>query len=130
MFATAVPEDSARPRTSAQNDRFPVTRWTGNGIYSAAKDMWGMIVINARPTLIIAFVAVILSARDMYPCETTQNERSSVEMVEQANAIVRVRAVEYAIAPQDPNVFTNGEPDSRIRFKVLSKSFGSRYRGS
>jgi hypothetical protein len=27
--------------------------------------------------------------------------------------------VEYAIVPQDPNVFTTGEPDSMIRFKVL-----------
>jgi hypothetical protein len=118
MFAIVVPEDSSRPRTSAQNDRFPVTRWTGNGIYSAAKDMWGMIVINARPTLIIAFVAVILSARGAYPCSTNR-EVSGVEIVKQADAIVRVSAVEYAIAPQNPNVFTNGEPDSRIRFKVL-----------
>jgi hypothetical protein len=81
--------------------------------------MWDMIVINARPTLVIAFVAVIVSATDMYPCEIPEKQRSSVEMVEQADAIVRVSAVEYAVAPQDPNVFTNGEPDSMIRFKVL-----------
>jgi hypothetical protein len=78
-----------------------------------------MIVINARPTLMIVFVAVIISATDMYPCEIPQKEVSSMEMVKQADAIVRVNAVEYAIAPQDPNVFTNGEPDSMIRFKVL-----------
>ena len=78
-----------------------------------------MIVINARPTLMMVFVAVIVSATDMYPCEIPQKERSSAEMVEQSDAIVGVRAVEYAIAPHDPNVFTTGEPDSMIRFKVL-----------
>jgi hypothetical protein len=81
--------------------------------------MWGMIVINAKPTLMMVFVAVIVSATDMYPCEIPQKERSSAEMVEQSDAIVRVRAVEYVIAPQNPNVFTTGEPDSMIRFKVL-----------
>ena len=77
-----------------------------------------MIVINARPILITAFVAMILSATGAYPCSTNRAV-SSVEMVKQADAIVRVSAVEYAIAPQDPNVFTTGEPDSMIRFKVL-----------
>jgi hypothetical protein len=77
-----------------------------------------MIVINARATLSVSFVAVILLAADAYPC-STNSEVSSVEMVNKADAIVRVSAVEYAVAPQDPNVFTTGEPDSMIRFKVL-----------
>jgi hypothetical protein len=40
-------------------------------------------------------------------------------MVKEADAIVRAKAVEYAIEPRDPNVRTTGEPDSTIRFKVL-----------
>jgi hypothetical protein len=59
---------------------FRSPRWTGNGIYSAAKDMWAMIVINARTTLITAFVAMILFATDTYACEITAAV-SSVEMV-------------------------------------------------
>lgn len=38
-------------------------------------------------------------------------------MVNQADVIVRVMAVEYVVAPR-PNVWTTGEPDSTIRFKV------------
>jgi len=39
-------------------------------------------------------------------------------MVQQADLILRAIAVEYAVAP-NPNERTTGEPDSRIRFKVL-----------
>jgi hypothetical protein len=79
---------------------------------------WGMIVINARPTLIMTAVAVIVSATDGYAC-SRMSPVSSVEMVKQADAIVRVTAAEYASPPQNPNVWTTGEPDSTIRFKVL-----------
>jgi hypothetical protein len=77
----------------------------------------GMIVINNRLQLITA-VVMVLSATYVHPC-SLGGETSSTQMVKQADAIVRVRAVEYAIAPKDPNMFTNGEPDSMIRFKVL-----------
>jgi hypothetical protein len=39
-------------------------------------------------------------------------------MVQQADVIVRAVAFEYTIKPR-PNTWTNGEPDSRIRFKVV-----------
>jgi hypothetical protein len=76
-----------------------------------------MIVINNRPQLIMAVVTVLL-ATYAYPC-SLGGEISSTQMVKKADAIVRVSAVEYASAPKDPNMFTNGEPDSTIRFKVL-----------
>jgi hypothetical protein len=68
--------------------------------------------------LIMAVVAMIVSAEDAYPCSRL-SPVSSVEMVKQADAIVRVTAVEYASPPQNPNMWTTGEPDSKIRFKVL-----------
>jgi hypothetical protein len=40
-------------------------------------------------------------------------------MVRDADAIVRVRAIEYERLPADSNVITTGVPDSRIRFSIL-----------
>jgi hypothetical protein len=66
---------------------------------------------------IVGFIAVILSM-DAYPCQRA-DPVSSVDMVKQADVIVRVTAVEYAVSPRSPNMRTTGEPDSAIRFKVL-----------
>jgi hypothetical protein len=63
-------------------------------------------------------VATILSATHAYACQRV-NSVSSVEMVKQADAIVRATAVEYASAPQNPSMLTMGQLDSTIRFKVL-----------
>jgi hypothetical protein len=70
-----------------------------------------------RPSWIVAFIAVILLT-DAYPC-TRAGPVSSIEMVKQADAIVRATAMGYAVAPRNPNTWTTGEPDSTIRFKVL-----------
>jgi hypothetical protein len=66
---------------------------------------------------IVGFIAVILST-DAYPCQRV-DPVASVDMVKQADVIVRVMAVEYAVPPGTPNMRTTGEPDSAIRFKVL-----------
>ena len=65
----------------------------------------------------VVSIAVILST-DAYPCQRV-DPVSSVDMVKQADAIARVTAVEYAVAPRRPNMRTTGEPDSAIHFKVL-----------
>jgi hypothetical protein len=62
------------------------------------------IVLTARPAAAI-------------PCSIVA-PISAVEMVRSADAIVRATAVEYARAPADPEVFTTGEPDSLVRFKL------------
>jgi len=66
----------------------------------------------------VAFISAILSATFAFPCQRA-DPVSSVDMVRQADLILRVMAVEYAIAPRNLNERTTGEPDSRIRFKVL-----------
>ncbi len=65
-----------------------------------------------------AFIAVFLLAAFAFPCQRA-DAVSSVDMVRQADLILRVTAVGYAIAPRNPNERTTGEPDSRIRFKVV-----------
>jgi hypothetical protein len=45
-------------------------------------------------------------------------------MVNNADVIVRARAVEYATPPSNPNLWTTGVPDSRIHFKVIERIRG------
>jgi hypothetical protein len=40
-------------------------------------------------------------------------------MVKEADVIVRAIAKQYDVASKDPNSWTTGEPDSRVRFEVL-----------
>jgi len=70
--------------------------------------------------LAIAWLAVALPA---LPCSIGEPV-SNVKMVQQAEAIVRATAVEYSVPPADPNSWTGGTPDSRIRFKVTEKIRG------
>jgi hypothetical protein len=51
------------------------------------------------------------------PC-TRGSPVSSSAMVRQADVIARVVALEYAMPPSNPNVWTTGVPDSTIRFHV------------
>jgi hypothetical protein len=71
-----------------------------------------------RACLLVAGLAPIVSATDAYSCSRV-TPVSSVEMVQQADAIMRVTAVEYARPPRDPSMHTAGLPDSTVRFKVL-----------
>ena len=73
-----------------------------------------------------AFVA----AQAAMPCsvavspEGEQIPRSD-EIVLRAEAIVRARAAEYAVAPSDSALVTTGVPDSKIRFQVKEVIRGS-----
>ena len=76
--------------------------------------------MNTRLAVVTAFVAVMVCAVDAYPCKTARSV-SNVEMVREADAIVRVSAENYTVAPKAPISSTgfDVESDSRIRFKVL-----------
>jgi hypothetical protein len=76
--------------------------------------------MNTKLTVATAFVAVMVCAVDAYPCKTARSV-SSVDMVREADAIVRVAAENYTVAPKSPISPTgfDVERDSRIRFKVL-----------
>jgi hypothetical protein len=79
----------------------------------------GTLEMNFVQTLIVALAVVFLSVMDAYPCSLT-HDVSSTEMVKNADAIVRATAVEYVKPPRRffP-VWTSGEPDTTVRFKVL-----------
>lgn len=49
----------------------------------------------------------------------------AVEIVRNADAIVRATAVEYAVPPGDPSIMTTGVPGARIRFRILETIRGS-----
>jgi hypothetical protein len=44
---------------------------------------------------------------------------SNIELIQQADSVIRAKAVEYAKQPSDPNVWTTGAPDSDVRFREL-----------
>jgi hypothetical protein len=61
---------------------------------------------------------VLMLALNAYPCQRS-TQVSSVEMVNQADVIVRAIAEKYEVAPKNPNVVTTGIPDSTVQFHVL-----------
>lgn len=44
---------------------------------------------------------------------------SNVDLVRYADAVIRAKAVEYARPPSNPNLWTTGVPDSKVRFEEL-----------
>jgi hypothetical protein len=44
---------------------------------------------------------------------------SNVDLVRQADSIIRAKVMEYAKPPSDPNIWTTGVPDSEVRFEQL-----------
>src|SRR5229473_2295351 len=76
--------------------------------------------MNVKLTVVTAFVAAMVCAVATYPCKTARSV-SNVEMVREADAIVRVSAENYTVPPKAPISSTgfDVESDSRIRFKVL-----------
>jgi hypothetical protein len=81
--------------------------------------------MNIKQVAVTAFVASMVCAADAYPCKTARSV-SNVDMVREADAIVRVSAENYTIAPKSPISSTgfDVESDSRIRFKVLEVVHG------
>jgi len=74
--------------------------------------------MNVTVTGVAAIVVGLLCATDVYPCSIARPV-SNVEMVREADAIVRATAENYAFAPKNPGSWSGFVPDSRIRFKVL-----------
>lgn len=67
------------------------------------------------------FIAAAVLLSSAYPAEPCSIARpvSPEEVVDGAETIVRAIAVEYAVSPSDPRMWTTGEPDSRVRFRVI-----------
>jgi len=76
--------------------------------------------MNVKVAVVTAFVAAMVCAVDAYPCKTARSV-SNVDMVREADAIVRASTENYTVAPRAPTSSTRFdlETDSRIRFKVL-----------
>ena len=80
----------------------------------------GMLTRNVNITL-----GLLVCAIEGYAC-TVSAPFSSDVLFEKADAIVRAAAVEYAVPPGDPRIRTTGEPDSRIRFRVVESIRGGK----
>lgn len=66
-------------------------------------------------TLTASFLLGAAAAAE--PC-TVVGPISAFQVVEGAEAIVRAKAIDYAVPPSDPRVVTTGVPDSKVRFAV------------
>jgi hypothetical protein len=75
-------------------------------------------MIAQKTTILWTLLGSAAFTTAAYPCSVIGNI-SSVDMVDEADAIVRATAVEYATPPGNPNIRTTGVPDSKVRFKVL-----------
>lgn len=83
------------------------------------------MISTVRHQLLLAVLATSLFAASARPC-SRMSPVSPEQMVEQAGLIVRVTALDYAQPPDNPNVITTGEPDSRVRFRVEAVLKGRR----
>ena len=74
--------------------------------------------MNVKLSAGMATVAMMMCVTGAYPCKTAL-PISNVDMVREADVIVRVEAEKYVLAPKNPDTWTGIEPDSKISFKVL-----------
>lgn len=79
--------------------------------------------MTLRATL-LAVLAVLVASREAYPCSTVSHwpppAASTADfLLALSDVIVRVVAEDYARSPENPDVRTTGEPDSRVRFRIL-----------
>lgn len=63
-------------------------------------------------------IGLSLSTATAWACSVVKIT-SNVELVHQADSIIRAKAVEYAKPPSNPNIRTTGVPDSEVRFEQL-----------
>ena len=66
----------------------------------------------------LTLLGVLTIPKACWPCSVT-HVTSGVELVTKADAILRVRAVEYDKPPSNPTIGTNSVPDSVVKFEVL-----------
>jgi hypothetical protein len=74
--------------------------------------------MNVKATGVATIVVGLLCATDVHSCSIVRPV-SNVEMVREADAIVRATTENYAVEPKNPGSWSGFVPDSRIRFKIL-----------
>ena len=92
------------------------------GAINSLSDFCHFPVSNSEPMdtklTAMALVALMVCAADAYPCKTSRRV-SSVDMVLEADAIARVTAEGYTVAPRVSTSPMGRLDVQRIRFKVL-----------
>ena len=75
------------------------------------------MVIRRRNAIASLFTLSLITAVGR-PCSVIK-VISNVDLVSTADAVIRAKAIEYATPPSDPNIWTTGVPDSKVRFKMM-----------
>ncbi len=71
-----------------------------------------------------ALLGLVVFTIEAYPCSII-GAISNLKLVNDADSIIRATAVEYASPPNNPQIWTTGVPDSKIRFKVIERIRGA-----
>ena len=83
------------------------------------RQLTGRYTALMRHTAASSVVLVSLSAPVTTWACTVAGITSNVELMEQADSVIRAKALKYAKRPSDPNIWTTGVPDSEVRFEEL-----------
>jgi hypothetical protein len=75
-----------------------------------------------RPKICVLLGAAVLTGR-AFPC-SIMGPISNVRLVNDADAIVLAKAMEYSVPPANTALITTGVPDSTVRFKVIESLRG------
>lgn len=76
---------------------------------------------------------ILLGSENALACtvgRTTTGIGIPMAVVANAEVILRVTALRYALAPPDPRTRTGGVPDSMVQFHVEERSRGKRFHGA
>lgn len=72
-----------------------------------------------RRTNILALLFALFLMPALSQACSVMGISKNVDLVSSADAIIRAKAIAYATPPSDPNMWTTGVPDSKVRFKVI-----------
>ncbi len=74
--------------------------------------------VNQAYVIVFDRVGLSFALARAWACSVVQIT-SNIELVQQADSVIRAKAMEYAKAPSDPNSWTTGVPDSEVRFDQM-----------
>ena len=74
-------------------------------------------MVRIRLSRLLVLASLVIPVRGS-ACSVSR-VATPMELLSQADLVVRVKAVAYQRAPEDPKIWTSGPPDSTVRFQVL-----------
>jgi hypothetical protein len=102
---------------------------SGNPSSNRCVNLWGELGVSLRlmSACSIAF-GISVASGGAWACSVI-DITSNIELVRQADSVIRAKAMEYAKPPSNPDIWTTGVPDSEVRFEQLEVIRGAEAAG-